>query len=368
MSEEIYSQFQELLDRSGGGWPRVPDAIEILKVLFTKEEAKTALGLSFRPLGYQEVADRAGVAPDAAKRNLDAMAGRGLLFASQSEGGWYYMMPSPLHLIESPYWHNANDDVKDRLTPLMKGFLPVWLSGKRGTGTSFLRVIPIEEEIENTAGVLPYERIDEIIDQAGVIGVTNRCSCRAIYKNCDAPTETCIVFDETCTFNVERGLARYLTKEEAKAKLRECDEAGLVHQAANDQDKLYVVCNCCPCCCMALRAMMKHGNANATARSAFVPVTDSAKCKGCAVCVDERCPTDARTMASDGPVWDDAACIGCGLCATGCPSDAITMTRSENAAVPPSSFGDMQARILQESGKLEAFMEVMNPKSAQTTE
>jgi hypothetical protein len=119
-----------------------------------------------------------------------------------------------------------------------------------------------------------------MIDEAKVMGIA-RCACREFEQNCDAPREACMVFDATCTYLVERGFARTLTKEEMKQKLKECDDHGLVRQVNNTRDRLEFVCHCCPCCCRLLHVLNKLDNPRIMTRSAFLPVTDMQKCEGC---------------------------------------------------------------------------------------
>ncbi len=49
MSENLYEQLRELLDTHPVGCPYAPEIIKILKILFTEEEARVALGLGFMP-------------------------------------------------------------------------------------------------------------------------------------------------------------------------------------------------------------------------------------------------------------------------------------------------------------------------------
>ena len=158
--------------------------------------------------------------------------------------------------------------------------------------------MPIQQKIESKAEVLSYEKIDELIDQAKVVGIA-RCACREFEQKCDAPREACMVFDATCTYLVERGFARYLAKDEMKQKLREFDDAGLVRQVNNTRDRLEFVCHCCSCCCRLLSALTEFSNPRIMTKSAFLPITDFDKCQGCGTCADERCPMAARMMVDD---------------------------------------------------------------------
>ena len=208
--------------------------------------------------------------------------------------------------------------------------------------------------------VLSYEKIDELIDQAKVVGIA-RCACREFEQKCDAPREACMVFDATCTYLVERGFARYLAKDEMKQKLREFDDAGLVRQVNNTRDRLEFVCHCCSCCCRLLSALTEFSNPRIMTKSAFLPVTDFDKCQGCGTCADERCPMAARMMVDEKPILNVEKCIGCGLCATGCPNDAIRMERTAEVSEPPADYIELGMRLLQEKGKLEEFLKVNTP-------
>ena len=57
------------------------------------------------------------------------------------------------------------------------------------------------------------------------------------------------------------------------------------------------------------------------------------------------------------------SCIGCGICAAGCPNDAIRMERQLDIPDPPANIMEYGMQLLQEQGKLEAFIEVSTPKA-----
>jgi ferredoxin len=170
-----------------------------------------------------------------------------------------------------------------------------------------------------------------------------------------------MVFDGIATYLVDRGFARYLTKEEAKENLREFDEAGLVHQVYNtSRDRLTVVCSCCPCCCTPLRYMTKIGDRHLLTRSAFFPVIDPEQCKGCGTC-EERCPMKAIEIIDEKPVRKSERCIGCGLCVTGCPNGVMHLEKGVEVPEPPADASELGQRLLQKRGKLEEFLKVNTP-------
>jgi len=89
--------------------------------------------------------------------------------------------------------------------------------------------VPVQHKIQTGAEILSYEKVNERIDQAKVLGIS-KCPCREFEQKCDAPREACMVFGATCTYLVERGFAHYITKDQMKEKLNEFDALGLVRQ------------------------------------------------------------------------------------------------------------------------------------------
>ncbi len=357
MEREVYEKLREVLDLHPCGCPEAPEIYQLLEILFTPEEARVALGLAFRPLPADEVARRSGVEVEEAKARLEAMADKGVVFSREKEGvRGYALLPVMPGLFEFPYMKGYPPELRPRVDALWKSYLPK-LSRNFGTpSTSFSRIIPIQEEVEQRPGVLPYEMVYEMIRKAKVTGIA-RCACRELENRCDAPREACMLFDETCTYLVERGFGRYLSQEEMIEKLKEFDRAGLVHQVNNARERLTFVCNCCPCCCGLLRAATRWGNRNVYTRSAFLPVLDEEACSGCGACAEQRCPVQAIAMEGERPVFEVESCIGCGLCVTGCPSRALRLEKRVEVPQPPSTTGEMGLRILSERGKLDSFLE-----------
>jgi len=357
MPEHLYEKLRELIDVHPLGCPPSPEVIELLKILFSEDEARVALGLGFIPFALDEIARRVGVDPIEAEPHLESLADKGVVYAREKNGVKGYALLNVINLFENPYRKGLNDETMNKLTPLWSKYRSTLLPNLGGETTSISRVVPIQQKIESKAEVLSYEKIDELIDQAKVVGIA-RCACREFEQKCDAPREACMVFDATCTYLVERGFARYLAKDEMKQKLREFDDAGLVRQVNNTRDRLEFVCHCCSCCCRLLSALTEFSNPRIMTKSAFLPVTDFDKCQGCGTCADERCPMAARMMVDEKPVLNVEKCIGCGLCATGCPNDAIRMERTAEVSEPPADYIELGMRLLQEKGKLEEFLKV----------
>lgn len=353
----VYHELRKHLDKHPTGAPESSEIIEILSELFTPEEAEIALGAPFRPRPVEVIASRAGVPAERALKVLEGLADRGLVYAREKDGEWgYALLPIMPGLFEFPYMKGVKDDKLERLAVLWQSYLEKVIKEMDAAEVPFARVVPIQEEIEGKAEVLPYERVYEMIDEAGMVGIAH-CACRVAQGNCDAPLEACMVFDDTCTFLVERGFARYITKEEMKEKLRQFDGAGLVHTVNNSRDKLQFVCNCCRCCCGFLLAVRKYDQPSLLATSNFVASVDTAECTGCGVCED-RCPMGAISMDGEIAVVDPKRCIGCALCVTGCEFEAVGLERRTDLPETPGSMPELGIELLRSRGKLDEFIEL----------
>ena len=357
----MYEKLRELLDTHPIGCPYSQEIIEILKILFTENEANAALGLGFMPFNIKQIAQRANIDPQEAGIHLESLANKGLVFSIEKNEVKKYALLNSIQIFENPYRKGIHDETIKKLTPLWKKYRSTSLPSLGGKSATILRVIPIEKKIKSTAEVLPYEKVYDMIDNAKVMGVSH-CACREFEQKCDSPREGCMIFGSTCTYLVERGFARYLSKEEMKHKLKEFDDMGLVRQVNNTSDRLELICHCCSCCCGFLSALKDYDNPRAFTRSGFLPVRDLGKCIGCGICAEKRCPMKAIEMIEEKPVVKIERCIGCGLCSTGCPQDAIRMERSVDVTEPPSSYMDLGMRLLQEKGKLEDFIVLNTPK------
>jgi Na+-translocating ferredoxin:NAD+ oxidoreductase subunit B len=360
VKNDVYEKLRTLLDTHPIGCPYSSEIIEILKILFSEDEAKVALGLGFMPFSVEQVALRSGFSPNEAEEHLEAMANRGLVFVREKKAKNGYAMLNSIQIFENPYRKSKKDENIEKLTPLWKKNRSTSLPQLGGKSVSIMRVIPIDKKIKIGAKILPYEDVYEMIDKAEVMGVSN-CACREFEQNCDSPREGCMLFGATCTYMVERGFGRYLSKDEMVLKLKEFDGMGLVRQVNNTSDRLEIVCHCCSCCCGFLSAMKNFNNPRAFTRSAFLPVRDIDKCVGCGVCANKRCPMNAIEMKDRLPFLNAEKCIGCGLCSTGCENGAIVMERCVDVPEPPSNYADLGLRLLQERGKLEDFIKLNTP-------
>ena len=195
------------------------------------------------------------------------------------------------------------------------------------------KVIPLNVNLDTETKFLPSQEILALLSRSKVTGISN-CYCRETQRkhsgtpNCDHPIKTCIHigFGKSLreipykSENLEK-----VSKSEIKQLLEESDKRGLVHQIIYFPNPLfyYIVCNCCPCCCVIMNKFLKSGSPQII-KSDFIAFTDISKCTNCGIC-EQRCNFGARKLVNDKLSFFKDFCFGCGMCVSECPKEAIIL-------------------------------------------
>ncbi len=191
------------------------------------------------------------------------------------------------------------------------------------------RVIPIDAAIKPGVRILAGEEMHSLLER-GLLSGIGACYCRSTFKNCANPTETCIGVSFGESFSALRSRAPFKRANISRLKslIDQCDELGLVHQTIYypSPEYFYVVCNCCPCCCLTFRNLRSYGRRSGIVASEFIAVWDRSRCAHCGRCVS-RCHFGARRLIDGEIVFDVEQCYGCDLCVPTCPRGAITLAR-----------------------------------------
>ena len=169
----------------------------------------------------------------------------------------------------------------------------------------------------------------------------------------------CLIFDATGRFLIDRGFAREITRQEALDVVRRSEEAGLVHTTNNSQDRLNLICNCCPCCCTILRGLTQLQNPHAFAVSRWCSQVDADLCNGAGYVRTSVARCQAIKVTGSVAEVDPERCIGCGLCVTGCDAEAIRLVQRQHPPDPPQTMVEMGLKIAAEKGKAEDFIKLM---------
>ncbi|RJP18710.1 MAG: (4Fe-4S)-binding protein [Candidatus Abyssobacteria bacterium SURF_5] len=359
---EVYDQLAEHLNSMPIGAPKTPELIEILKILYTKEEADLAVKLPFLPMTVDALVDRTGMAEKMLKPMLDRMAKKGIVF--EQLGGdepMYRLLPTVVGFSETPFWPGKRTPETEKLAVLWRKYARDAFFHEIGglSETPLVRVIPVQESLSETRKVSPYEKLVEKVKETSYQAVAH-CPCRLMREysgdgKCEHSTENCLHFGSLARYMVANGMARELTVDETLAILKKSNEEGLVHVTGNHQAEIDTICNCCADACIFLTGLLAMGEKNMFARSNFVSQINQETCVECGTC-EERCPVKAISL-SDGPARvDEDKCIGCGVCFPTCPSESISLApRPETEQLPVLPPGEMVMKVMAEKGRAFKF-------------
>ncbi|RJQ85911.1 MAG: 4Fe-4S dicluster domain-containing protein [Desulfobacteraceae bacterium] len=346
MSDSVYQKLQGMLDRFPLGYPQTESGVEleILKRLYTPEEASIALMLRPKPEEPSAIAARMNGNESEIARKLAAMAVKGLAFRSERGGKLLYnAIPFMIGLYEY-----SVKRIDKELAGLFKQYYDEAYQTEMGVSNiPGFKVVPIQKFIDGNIALYPYQKIEEDIRSARVIAVSE-CVCRKEAKllghGCDRPMETCLSFGAAAEYYINSGIGRAIEADEAIAIVKKADDAGLVHAGANAKH-LSNICNCCPCCCASMKGIVQKGhNKRKYLNALFEPIIGADLCTACGMCLD-RCPVKAIEV-DDMATFDPERCVGCGLCASGCPSEAITMLPRKSIDEPYESAHALFSSIL----------------------
>ena len=314
----------------------------ILEYLMTPEQAEL---VTLLPMKYGELANRLGMDVAAVKKDLEALYGKGVVFAR-----------SPENLEDATFAHAVVqlhditmcsfdvDVVRDRkLFELWDDFcvqewdpdqVNSWDGGERPQG----RIVPAYKAILSSPEILPWEDIREIIKSARSIAVTY-CTCRrrkgAVGKKCRSSHATVdIQFNLSAEYLMSRNAGRRLSIDEALALIDQCEELGLIHTCENStrMRPRWGMCNCCTDCCMIYEPLNRFQVpvTKCVAKSRYEARVDEGLCNGCQDCMDW-CAFDAIEMVkSEGSkeyraFVAPAKCMGCGICVLKCEPQALSL-------------------------------------------
>ncbi len=345
MADDIFRKLQKRLDGYSMGFPATDSGIEIeiLKELFTEEDAGMFLNLTQRLETPEDVAGRIDRPTDEVAAQLGHMYKKGLVFrVKKGDIIKYGAIPFVHGLFEFQV-----ADLKPRMAGLVEKYMQEGFHNAINTGApAFLRTVPVQRTIEVLHNVVAYEDASEILRKADKIVVTD-CICRKqkrlVDQGCDKPLEACFMFGSMAQYYVDRDMGREVGTDEAISILTEAQEAGLVTQPATAQNP-GGMCNCCGDCCGVLTSLKRNPKPAERVFSNYFAEVDQDVCSGCETCL-ERCQMEAIKMDEDDLAGIDTdRCIGCGLCVAACPEEAIQLTLKPEAlrrTPPENSLGQM---------------------------
>ena len=353
IKQNNYRQLAERYNRFPQGAPASDLLFEILKILFSEREAGLVSLLPIKPFTVRKAAGIWKMREPDARTILNDLADKGLLLDAVENDDVIYSMPPPMAgFFEFSLMRYRNDIDQKSLSELFYQYMNVeedFIKNLFLTGETQLGRVYVNENVlsnENALHVLDHERASEVIKTASAIGI-GICYCRHkmehLGKNCAAPLDICMTFNDTADSLTRHGIARKVDSSEGMDLLEKARTNNLVQFGENVMEKVSFICNCCGCCCEALIAARKFGFHNPVHTTNFIPVIKEENCNGCGKCV-ALFPVEAMTLVSandpDKPLkkkakLSDEICLGCGICLSGCNKEGIELQSREERVITP---------------------------------
>ena len=179
----------------------------------------------------------------------------------------------------------------------LENVTPMIPLGGAGVG---MHVIPVEKAIEHENQSVSVEHISHWLNKYDKYSI-GQCTCRKQQTmrgegSGQINGEFCMGMGDMAEYQVDKGMGRYISYEEALEILERSERHGFVHQITNidGEDKIVAICNCAAGVCNALRTSQLYNTPNMS-RSAYRAHVESEKCVACGKCV-EVCPVGAAKL------------------------------------------------------------------------
>ncbi len=347
---DLYRKLQQQLDTYSVGFPSTESGIEIeiLKELFSKEDAELFTCMTPILETPQSIAERLGKDDKDIANQLERMASTGLLFRLDKGGAKKYGTIPFIHGLMEFQVKSFTKEKALAIEKYLKDGLHSTIADSKGL---FLRTIPVQESIELEHRISSFDDSCKILAKAEIIVVAD-CICRkgqiVIDKGCDKILESCFMFGSMAKYYIDNNLGRKIGYDEAVKILKKAQEDGLVTQPATTQNPTGM-CNCCGDCCGVLRSVKLQPKPAQLVFSNHIAIVNKENCNGCEICI-ERCQMDAISMDDDIAVINYDRCIGCGLCVTTCASEAMSLEKKPEKYIPPENAMQQMLTLANERG------------------
>ncbi len=213
--------------------------------------------------------------------------------------------------------------------------------------------IVLDKEVQSAENVIiianeVYDILDRLPKDYPIAVIT--CFCRFLHRQVgetcrfNLPEQACIQIGSFAKQMVEYEVGRYITIDEAREIVKECESKGafhnIFHYGMNTENPVISICNCCWDCCCLHGVFNRGGLSPMFLKAHYKPIIkDESKCTKCNKC-NSFCPANC-TGVKDGELFlDDTHCIGCGQCAYQCPNDVREMIHEERKVFVPSLSKD----------------------------
>jgi len=349
--------------------------LDCFDVVITPEENEFLLKIGADPLNYEQISSFAEFPEESFRLFLKTLCEKGLIWTryTEEEEELYVLAPILLGWFEVFLSDGANTPQKREFAHRVDDLFHSW--GKfnvfpfrnllnyhtQKKSRSHRRVVIPQETNEKVetlqvdvhqqiktpeTKIYPTQSVYELIEKYGdnnQIAVVH-CFCRQWRKFMDEPCrfehsdESCIVLGGFTKYAVNYGIARYISKEEALAIIKDVQKKGAIHQVYHEREDLdlpeVAICNCCWDCCGVIGSY-NRGLLPMRVKSYYLAqIADESLCTGCGTCI-KYCPVRAVSVVNKKSRIDEAKCMGCGQCELQCPEGVLTIAYKEREVVLP---------------------------------
>jgi len=364
----VYGRLQKRLDRFPIGAPPAKALYEILKRLYTEEEAEVGARMPIRFTDLEGIARRTRKSPDELRPILLRMADKGLVMDFEHKGKLTYILsPTVLGFFEFAFMRVRDDLPQKVIARHMVAyahddpdFARAVFAGKIQGG----RTLVHEDQVDpaDLTRILDHERATDIVRKAKAWAVS-QCYCRHIQehegKACGKPMGVCTTLNAAADYVIRHGLGRRISREEALDIFAQTRAEGLVHIGDNVKRRPAFVCHCCGCCCAMLSAVNRFRMFDAVVTSPFEASFDAVKCNGCGLCA-KKCPVSAIRIEGEGrekkAALSPEICLGCAVCKPACARSALSMARRQERVMVPETAWHRAVLMAIERGKFQNLL------------
>jgi len=346
---KVYLDVVEMWGPRFGGPPLCDQYVEVLRHLFTEEEASAVRHMKGARAGKtaQEIAKAENRSVEDIVRIMDVMADEKRIILSRGTGEdrKYFLQPLLPGSWETILVRTSMDTLTDWHKKFVELFLPLYDTGfttlhlgKRPPG---IRYLPVGQSIERNSMALPSDKLGEIFQHYNDFAV-GLCQCRMgteiIGRDCGRPKENCVTMGPLALREIESGAMRRINMKEALEIKAEAEANGLVSWTMGmEVGGSNTSCSCCGCCCMMMRTISEFNAPGYIAPPHFMPEVDEEKCAYCGKCA-RACPMGAWIVNTKAKIraFESIRCVGCGLCYAACDKEKAVALKPVAGYEPPT--------------------------------